>query len=259
MTKVQRWSQVIILGATGLYFTYNLASGNITNYISNKFIWLSWIAAGLLLVLSVISAATLIGQPNPARDEPHAHDHSHHDSHGSAGRLRTWLGLGIVMLPVMLGVLVPSRPLGSRAVDGQVASDLSSINASASARIDIAPLDRNVLEWLRVFGTDADPSVLNSQEADVVGFVYRDIHFDRATQFMVTRFIVSCCVADAQAIGLIVEWPQANTLHEDSWVRVRGKFEAREFNGVLSPWLIADEGQQGVQPVDQPENPYLYP
>jgi uncharacterized repeat protein (TIGR03943 family) len=167
--------------------------------------------------------------------------------------------LGIVALPVMLGVIVPSKPLGSRAVDGQIASDLSSINASSSARIDIAPQDRNVLDWLRAFSTEADPAALNGQEADVVGFVYRDARFDEATQFMVARFVMSCCIADAQAIGLIVDWPLAATLHDDSWVRVRGRFEVRAFNGVLAPWLVADEGDQGVQLVNQPDSPYLYP
>jgi uncharacterized repeat protein (TIGR03943 family) len=259
MVKVQRWTQVVILGATGLYFTYNLASGNIANYISNKFIWLSWMAAGLLLVLSGIAAVTLIRPPITLSDfHDHDHDHLAH-AHRSTGSLRTWVGLGIVALPVMLGVVVPSKPLGSRAVDGQVASDLSSINAASSARLDIAPQDRNVLDWLRAFSTESDPAALNGQEADVVGFVYRDARFDEAAQFMVARFVISCCVADAQAIGLIVDWPLADTLHEDSWVRVRGRFEVREFNGVLAPWLVADEGDQGVQLVDQPDSPYLYP
>jgi len=259
MATVQRWTQVVILGATGLYFTYNLASGNIANYISNKFIWLSWMAAGLLLVLSGITAVTLIRQPVTRRDH-HEHDHDHlTHAHRSTGSLRTWVGLGIVALPVMLGVIVPSKPLGSRAVDGQIASDLSSINASSSARIDIAPQDRNVLDWLRAFSTEADPAALNGQEADVVGFVYRDARFDEATQFMVARFVMSCCIADAQAIGLIVDWPLAATLHDDSWVRVRGRFEVRAFNGVLAPWLVADEGDQGVQLVNQPDSPYLYP
>jgi putative membrane protein len=259
MTKAQRWTQVVILGATGLYFTYNLASGNIASYISNTFIWLSWMAAGLLLVLSALTAVTLIWQPVTWRDH-HDPDHDHlTHAHRSAGSIRTWVGLGIVALPVMLGVVVPSKPLDSRAVDGQVASDLSSINASSSARIDVAPQDRNVLDWLRAFSAEADPAALNGQAADVVGFVYRGARFDEATQFMVARFVISCCVADAQAIGLIVEWPLADTLHEDSWVRVWGRFEVRESNGVLAPWLVAYEGDQGVQFVDQPDNPYLYP
>ncbi len=247
MTTVQRWIQAVVLGATGAYFTYNLASGNVANYIANKFLWLSWLAAGLLLVLALMALIALV------RPAPHDHDHDH----DSAG-LWSWAGLGLVTLPVVFGLLLPSRPLDSRAIEG-VASDLSSINTSGSTRLDIAPQNRNILDWLRAFGSATDPAVLNGQPVDVVGFVYRDARFDGTSQFMVTRFIISCCVADAQAIGLGVDWAQAPTLREDTWIRVRGTLEVREFEGVLSPWLVADEGPDGIQVVAQPENPYLYP
>ncbi|MCZ7679412.1 MAG: DUF1980 domain-containing protein [Sandaracinaceae bacterium] len=122
MSNRQRVAQVIILAGTGLYFTANLISGNITNYIAAKFIWLSWIAAGLLLVLAVMRAmAVLRGREgDPAHDHDHAHDHAHHHdhSHEHRGGARGWLGLGIVALPVVFGVLIPSAPLDSRAIEG---------------------------------------------------------------------------------------------------------------------------------------------
>ena len=255
MSNRQSWARVIILAGTGLYFTANLISGNIANYIAAKFIWLSWIAAGLLLALAVVSAIPLLR----GRQDEHAHDHDHSHGHDRGGGLRAWIGLGIVALPVVFGVLVPSAPLDSRAIEGAIASNLSSISAAPGQRIGTDPLDRNVLEWLRAFSLEADLSVFEGQEADVIGFVYRDPALDDSTRFLAARFVMSCCVADAQAIGLMVEWPGAADLKADEWVRVRGVFALRTIDGQPVPVLAAYAGADGVRPVDRPAHPYLYP
>ena len=258
MTKAQRWIQVAIAGLMGLDLIYYLITGNIANYIAIKYVWLTWIAAGIFLTLAAIKALNLVRQEVPEHDHhqcDHAHAHHAHD-HGTA---QTWLGLGIVALPLVFGVLAPSNPLDSRAVDKPIASDLSSISApQASVRLDIAPQERNILDWISAFATAADPAVLNGQQVDVIGFVYRDARFQRPNQFMVARFVMSCCAADAQAIGLIVEWPDAPTFQDDDWVRVRGTIKITEFDGSLAPVIIAD-GDHAIEIVDQPQNPYLYP
>jgi putative membrane protein len=72
---------------------------------------------------------------------------------------------------------------------------------------------------------------------------------------MVARFTVSCCVADASAIALPVRTDQAATLTADSWIRVQGSFEVGEFRGDLAPILVATS----IEPITQPDHPYLYP
>jgi putative membrane protein len=250
MTRLRDWAQATILGLTGLYFAYNVISGNISYYIAAKFILLTWFAAALLITLAVGRVIALLRHPA----DDHDHEHSGHD-HDHPGGVRAWIGLGIVALPVLFGVLVPSQPLTSQAVDGEVAADLGTIKAAPGDWLGIDPLERNVLDWLRAFSIEPDPAVFDGQTADVIGFVYRDARFDRATQFMAARFIVSCCVADAQAIGLVIETSQAGSLHEDDWVHVRGTFQVREFDGTLQPVLIADT----IEPAAQPDHPYLYP
>lgn len=258
MATMQRWTQAVLLGLTGLYFAYTVASGHIRNYIAPRYMWLTWLAAGILLLLAVVRALEL---GRGAGDHGHAHsgcdpvcDHDH-----GGGRIGGWVGIGIVALPVVLGVLVPSQPLDSRAIEGSISGSLGSIQAALGNVIDIAPQERNVLDWLRAFNTADDLAQLSGQEAELVGFVYRDARFERATQFMIARFVISCCVADAQAIGIVVESPQAGSLSEDTWVRVRGTFEVKEFDGVRSPVLVAFPGEDGLTPSDPPDHPYLYP
>jgi uncharacterized repeat protein (TIGR03943 family) len=156
---------------------------------------------------------------------------------------------------MLLGLIVPARPLGASAIAsrgiGLTAPDRPSTESAASGA---AGATKNVLDWLRDFGTNADPSAFKGQPVDVTGFVYRDPR-NGTDQFWVSRFAISCCVADATAIGMLVQTSQASTLKADSWVRVTGKLSVGEFAGEKVPVIVPDK----IVPTDQPQNPYLYP
>jgi putative membrane protein len=165
-------------------------------------------------------------------------------------------GLLIISLPILLGLLVPPQPLGTAALANREInfSGLGPAVASpGSALSAIPPLEKNVMDWLADFQRAPNPAQFDGQEAQVIGFVYRDERFT-PDSFMVGRFIVSCCVADAAPIGLIVLWDESLSLTDNTWVEVYGRFEAREFNGRLMPVLIAES----VTVTAAPAQPYLY-
>jgi uncharacterized repeat protein (TIGR03943 family) len=72
---------------------------------------------------------------------------------------------------------------------------------------------------------------------------------------MVSRFVISCCAADAAPLGLVTQWPDTGSLPNDTWVEVKGRFQMGEFDGEPMPVLIAET----ITPTDVPEPPYLYP
>ncbi len=100
-------------------------------------------------------------------------------------------------MPLVLGTLIPSQPFGAQAVSGSIST--SSVALGDTQTFNVAPEQRNVLDWLRAFN-QGDSSTFDGQPADVIGFVYTEPSFD-TNQFMVARFAISCCVADATAIG----------------------------------------------------------
>lgn len=236
---LRAWLRPAILAGLGLYFNYNLASGNLTNYINVRFAWLSYLAAMLFLLLAAVTAYDLINARRQGRQ--HTHDHA-----------LSWAGLAVVAIPLVLGTFIPSRPLGANAVEGDLASGIAAIGSTTAFTSD--PLTWNVLDWLRAINSSDDLSGFNGQQVDVVGFVYRAETFPPTT-FMVARFVISCCAADASAIGLPVVWSGAPDLPADAWVRVRGVFELGEFGGNLAPILHAET----VEVIPAPEHPYLYP
>ncbi len=241
------WAKTAILIGLGLYFAYNIISGNLSNYINLRFGWLSYVAAALFFLLGGFSAYTLLR----SRGE-HAHDHEHGDHLHSAP---SWGMIAVVAAPLVLGTLVPSRPLGAEAVGGiALNAAASQVSTGSVTMFTINPENRNVLDWLRVFNQTDDYGTLNNQPVDIIGFVYREPDFG-ADQFMTARFTISCCVADANAIGLPVVWADTASLPQGEWVHVRGMMQEGEFRGEPTALVHANS----VEIIEAPQNPYLYP
>ncbi|MCU0511461.1 MAG: TIGR03943 family protein [Anaerolineae bacterium] len=233
----QDWLKTLLLLAMGLYLGILIVTGNLSNYINERFQWLSYVAVLLFLLLGGWSALSLLRQQTTLN---YAH-----------ARI-TPAALLLAAIPLLFGLLVPSRPLGVEAVTGGVS--LNPVGrAAAAAAYTKPPLERNVLDWLREFAAVPAPAALDNEPVDVIGFVYREPDMT-GTQFMLARFTMSCCVADAFAIGMPVEYAAAGELAEGAWVRIRGTLRAGLFEGQMVPIIQP----QQVEPVDMPANPYLY-
>lgn len=258
LLTLQNAKFVVVVGL-GLYFASIYLTGKWAYYIDPRFQWLSVVAVVILGFLAV----SFIGRVEHDHDhEHHNHDHhdhddhDHHHSHDDRSHTSVW-AVVIVAIPLLIGALLPAKPLGAKAIEARgIDTDFSSVSLSRSSSksLTIVPSERNVLDWARAFATSVNPAEFNGQEANVVGFVYRDSRFDD-DHFMVARFTLTCCVADALAIGIVVRTPEtAVAFATDSWVKVEGHFQETEFNGNFIPVLYAEK----ITPVEQPDQPYLY-
>lgn len=237
--RFQQALKTALLLGLAVYFTVILINGNLANYINLRFAWLSVVAVLIFGALGVISLiATVRGLP-PAR--------------GDFVHERVDLPIIMVMaVPLVLGTALPSAPLGVEAINGTVSmTAFAGRNVTAIVR---DPLERNVLDWAREFTVSPSPATFNGQEADFIGFVYTEPGFP-PEHFMVARFMVSCCVADASPLGLPVAYENTDTLPLGQWVQVRGHFVAGDFRGQTVPILQVET----LAMIDQPPQPYLYP
>ncbi|MEM7029876.1 MAG: TIGR03943 family protein [Chloroflexota bacterium] len=254
---MKRYIQAAIILSTGFFLLSRLVTGTLFFYINQRFTW---------LILLAIAGFALVGfgyafGKNEGHDHHHHHDdedcdheHDHHHSHNLS-----WVSMLIVAAPVILGFLVPPQPLGASAMENRevnlgAVSGISLPGNSETIQLKEGK-EKDIMEWLQAFQRSTNEAEFVGEEAHVIGFVYRDGRFeDYPDTFMTSRFALSCCVADATAIGLITEWPDAVTMDKDQWVEVKGHFKMGEFYGQQIPILVAES----ITPTDTPDQPYLY-
>lgn len=232
-------AKAALLFGLAAYFAYTIVSGSLTNYINARFAWLSYVAAILFAIGGAAALLALRGGPRTS----------------AFGHSRTSLSMLLMLAtPLVLGTLIPSRPLGVDAINGSIRVGAASYSAAEIALVSKSPLDRDILDWSRAFASEPSPSAFNGQQAKVLGFVYTEPDYPPNT-FMVARFTVSCCVADASALGLPAYDASAGVLEDGTWVEVAGEFQAGDFLGQQTPVLHVAQ----ITPIEAPAHPYLYP
>ncbi len=257
--RTYRTFQALVLAGLGIFFLARLVDGKILLYINQRFIFLILLGAvGFLWIAQVVMRARPLESDDVEQstgehnEDDHQHEHAHAEGNGRSG-----FALWIIALPLLIGVLIPARPLGTFEIATRginTSAPLSVRGDVESEAIEIPSTQRNVLDWIRAFNYADNPAEFEGQLADVTGFVYQDIRLE-AQQFMVGRFSLTCCVADAVALGLVVDWPEAASLENNRWVRVRGPIAVLELDGKTVPLVRAEQ----VESIPSPEQPYLFP
>ena len=244
--RLYRSLQALLLLGMCVFLAAKAASGQLIYYINQRFVPLTLVAIIFLAVLTQTMFAENKRSRQPGDDE-HEHDHDHAPASAN---------LWFMLIPLLIGVLIPSRPLDSSSFATKgFSANTPLVSADSSAQLfQTASEERNILDWVKLFNFQNDIPQFLGQQASVTGFVYFDKSLNK-NQFFVSRFVISCCAADASAIVMIVEWPQASTLKQDSWVLVKGAVQSITLNDRAAPLIQA----ASVQAVPEPEQPYLFP
>lgn len=225
-------TEVLLLGGIGALILAKWLRGYLNFYIHPRYDALMIVSA-LVLLLMAGARLRAVFAATPARGPG-------------------WIYV-LLALPLAFGALVPARPLGAdtlaaRGVDVTAAAPATSRQPDLNS--DTTRWD--LLQWataLSVAGAE-----LEGRPVDVVGFVFPD-PAPGADSFYVVRYVITCCAADGAGVGLPVVWEGGGALPADSWVRVTGSIGSRPVADSAQPAIVAT----AVEPVPQPNNPYLYP
>jgi uncharacterized repeat protein (TIGR03943 family) len=232
-----RWSPPrvtagLALAAWAAVFWYLLVSGRSALYVSSRTFWVVPLGAIVLSAAAIGRLATArTGAPEPLT------------------RREAW-GAGLIVLPVVAVLVLPPAALGSYAASRRSASTGGFVAASG-AEIAEGPLrlvDVAAGSWSR----DAMRALVRraGSPVDFVGFVTRSPGTP-ADEFVLTRFIISCCVADALSVQVRVVGVPPGRFPEDQWVRVRGTFYP------VGREMLVDATT--ITAVPRPDHPYLNP
>ena len=161
-----------------------------------------------------------------------------------------------IFIPLIIGLIIPAKPLSASAISNRGLSAGAPLSAGGSrqANPNQASTERTVLDWIKLFNYQTDLSPYLGQKADVIGFVYHDTRLP-AGHYMVSRFAITCCVADAFAIGMVVQPATADTIVDNTWIDVKGPVQSINVDGHQVPLIVSGI----VTPVQPPQQPYLFP
>lgn len=275
-------ARAVVLAGIGLYVARLSAIGSLGLYISPRMaIYIKLAAAALYLI-----AAALVYQALKEWDGQRDSGCGEACSHAPEGSwLRQLRAVALFALPLALFFLTPNTTIGS-AMAAQKGMNLSGgafapIKQAASVPPAADELDRlfphdsltkpyadygkllyaepvieiaapRFLETLTTLSFFPDSFV--GRRASISGFVYRDDTIGDG-QFVLGRFAVQCCAADAIPYGIVVESPDAGKYASDKWMTVTGTLAKTTVDGGEVLLLKADAAA-GIEPAD---DPYVYP
>jgi uncharacterized repeat protein (TIGR03943 family) len=221
-----------VLSAWAATFWFVLLSGRSSQYLSPRTSWVVPIGAILLTIAAIGRFATL-RQTDPA----------------PLSSRQAW-GLGLVLVPVVVTLVLPPSTLTSFAADRR--GDAAAAGYSATAD-EIGEGELTLLDVAGAQTSKEGQQALAKRAGEPVsflGFVTREAGTP-ADEFLLTRFIVSCCVADATVAQVRVVNVPPGRWAEDAWVTVDGTIYP------LGREVIVD--QTSITAAAEPNPAYLSP
>jgi uncharacterized repeat protein (TIGR03943 family) len=240
--RLPEWIETFALGLWGVLFLYYWRIGKLGLLIHPNYFGLTIAAGFVLLILAFLSVFKLLRRQR-AEDT--------HQTYFPPGFLS-----GVLLVSAIVGLVVTPKPFASQTAMQRGLEDINVVTRvrPQAFRVSQSPGTRSLVDWIRTLDVYPEPDAYSGQPVNVDGFVvYTPNLPDR--YLTLTRFVITCCAADAYPIGLPVQLTQSrSSFPPDHWFRVKGKMMTETLNGKRQSVIQASE----LKPIPEPSNPYAY-
>lgn len=246
--KAIAWIDIAAIGAWGILLLEYWFTQKLSLLIHPSYNPLSLISGILLLTIAAYRAWTVVNQSRskqPLPIVPHL------------SLLPNGVGSFLVLGVAIAAMFITPQPFNSTtAIQRGVGEIITNTQVKPqSFRAMTKPENRSLVDWIRTLQVMPEPETYIGQKVNVKGFVVHPDNFS-PQYFRITRFIITCCAADAYPISLPVRLSTGDrSLYKpDSWLDVEGTIIVE---------TLADQRQIVIQasqlkPVPQPDRPYDY-
>lgn len=181
---------------------------------------------------------------------------------------------GLFLLPLLLGALLPDQALGSSAAAKRGMSLTSPLSAAEQLEATFKAPDPYNAEFAELAKRlypeeiiEIRPEIFSEtvgaielfqdqfrgKKVKLSGFVYQA---PNAHEFILGRFLVMCCTADAAPFGVVVTSAEPlRNIRADAWLEVEGTIEPQIRQGKNIITVAAEQ----VKEIPRPDTPYVYP
>ncbi|MGB3494064.1 MAG: TIGR03943 family protein [Elainellaceae cyanobacterium] len=244
----QFWLDNLAMASWGMLLLKYRISGQIYFLLHPNYIWLTSVA-GLTLLSLTAYRLWLHFRGKMRRSRANSTLTLQHISFFPVG-----LGSGLLLAIAILGFIYTPRPFASDiALQRGVADTLLMTRSQPeSFRASVSAADRSLIDWIRTLNVYPEPDAYTGDSVNVTGFaVYPpDLPSDH---LMISRFVITCCAADAYPVGLPVKLSgDRSDYPADEWFSIEGKMITSEINGQRQLVIEADS----IESIPTPRNPY---
>ncbi len=245
----------VFLFWAGIFAIYYF-SGDYTDFLNPKFGWLvlfAFILCGLFFLVLFLGG-----------EDKHEHSCCENTHHPKTIRI------AILFLPLMFLLNIQSNRLGTFAFEkraigsikrggrinvgdvysGEVSKDASLTDelvvASVAARL---PQEVTLLEVHKNFEKLIGKKIISNGI-----YIEKTPGLPEGT-WVVFRFLMICCVADAQPFAVLVTGSIPEGIKNEDWIQIEGILEETKVEGQPAPVLKAER----IFKIPEPTNPYLTP
>ena len=238
------WLDVGAIAAWGILFLKYSATGKLYLLIHPNYFGLT-IGVGVSLVLiAVWRTVTLLRRSHPSAGEPHT------------TLLPPGLSSLLLIAIAVLGMVISPRAFASQtALDRGVGDTLTLTRVKPQAfRASANSEEKSLVEWIRTLAVYPEPDAYVGQKVKVQGFVTYAENLPKE-YLLISRFVITCCAADAYPISLPVKLNQSRDAYKpDSWLEIEGQMTTETLAGKRQLTIASTT----LKPIPEPKNPYDY-
>lgn len=242
--RILPWLDVLAIAAWGILMLQYWLTGKLYLLIHPDYFWLVIAASIGLLLIAAFKAKELFKRRR--QQETQAAQHITIFPPG-------WSSSLLLVAAILGFVFTPQVFASQSAMNRNVAELLGPTRPQPQAfRTSVRPEQRSLVEWVRTINVYPEPDSYTGQKAKIQGFALYPQELSKDFM-MLSRFVITCCAADAYPIGLPVKLKEPREKYpQDKWFEVEGKMITETIAGKRHVAIEATS----ITEIPQPKNPY---
>ena len=239
-------TMLLLWGAMLLRFTL---TGKLYLLLHPDYMWLAHLAMVLLLAMGIARLVQVWLSYRQQRGQTlRSQEH--------VALLPRQFSSALLIAIAVFGMIYTPRPFASETAFQRGITDVLGQTRSRPQRFSLSgdSEDRTIVDWVRTLNVYPEPDAYSGQAAKVSGFVTHIPDWPENV-IMISRFVLTCCAADAYPVGLPVELPASTPRPApDTWLEIEGTMQTTTLDGKRQLAI----GSATLTEIPEPRTPYEY-
>lgn len=247
MPDLKRYQGLALIGVMSASTLWLAATGQLELYVAPKHAIFAVVMSTLGLAAVLVSAMRVT-----------VHHHAEARPR-TLGRVTAGIGGTVAALVTAAMVLLPPATLTSATAAQRDVNSTAPLGDTTTldeqSEPDASTANLSLLDWASLLRQTSDIGFYEGKTVQATGFITPDGD-DPGNVFYVSRFYISHCAIDAQAVGVPVYMPNwDDTYDADEWIDLEGEFAVNASTSSAQGIAVTADA---VRKAAQPDDPYIY-